>query len=248
MAQRINEQADNDNFERICTEMKHIRVDYGARKDNHQPEDPKERKKKFKNLYKPREVPEELLERPIDMFLGVKPDIVCVNKNTEKWVDKRNPKNNRAATKKTIQFAKDLFLSWDDDGSGILEEEEIIHPLLSLGLASDSAFSRQLISTLDPKADKPGHDEYELTLKDFVKIFSIDKFTQKMVNMVKKESMDTLIEEFKEKVKKGEVVLKYKPKNRMIDGVPASRPSRRFSNWSNWSEMSRHPQMYESQK
>lgn len=133
-------------------------------------------------------------------------------------------------------------MSWDDDGSGILEEEEIIHPLVSLGLASDSAFSRQLISTLDPKADKPGHDEYELTLKDFVKIFSINKFTQKMVNMVKKESMDTLIEEFKEKVKNREIILKYKPKPKYADGVPSSRPTRRFSNWSNWSEMTHHPQ------
>ncbi|CAI2365760.1 unnamed protein product [Moneuplotes crassus] len=242
MAQRINEQADNDNFERICTEMKHIRVDYGARRDQPKQEDAKARRRKLKNLYKPREVPEELLERPIDMFLGVRPDIVCVNKNTEKWIDKRNPKNNRAATKKTIQFAKDLFLSWDDDGSGILEEEEIVHPLLSLGLASDSAFARQLISTLDPKANKPGHDEYELTLKDFVKIFSIDKFTQKMTNMVKKESMDTLMEEFKDKVKNGDIKIKYKPKPRLNEGIPSSRPSRRCSNWSNWSDITKFTQ------
>ena len=193
---------------------------------------------KFKNLYKPREFPEELLERPIDMFLGVKPDIVCVNKNTEKWVDKRNPENNRAATKKTIKFAKDLFLSWDDDGSGVLEEEEIVHPLLSLGLASDSAFARQLISTLDPKADKPGHDEYSLTLKDFVKIFNIDKFTQKMTDMVKRESMNALFEDFKEKVKNKEVKIYYRPKSRMTDmySRPRKRPSQAFSEWSNWSE------------
>lgn len=75
MAQRINEQADNDNFERICSEMKNIRVDYGARKQV-MSVDGRHAKKKLKNNYKPREVPEELLERPIDMFLGVKPDIV----------------------------------------------------------------------------------------------------------------------------------------------------------------------------
>ena len=77
MAQRINEQADNDNFERICTEMKNIRVDYGARKAQHKQQiDYNERKRKFKNLYKPREIPDDLTQRPIDMFLGVKPDIV----------------------------------------------------------------------------------------------------------------------------------------------------------------------------
>ena len=45
MAQRINEQADNDNFERINNEMKHIRVKYGVRKDGKKvEEDPNRRK------------------------------------------------------------------------------------------------------------------------------------------------------------------------------------------------------------
>ena len=72
-------------------------------------------------------------------------------------------------------------MSWDDDGSGVLEEGEIIKPLLSLGLANDSDFWKQLLSSLDPKADNPEHDEYSLTLKDFIKIFNLDKATLKMI-------------------------------------------------------------------
>jgi hypothetical protein len=40
-----------------------------------------------------------------------------------------------ASNRKHIEFAKNLFISWDDDGSGVLEAEEIIKPLIRLGLS-----------------------------------------------------------------------------------------------------------------
>lgn len=47
--------------------------------------------------------------------------------------------------RKNMDFAKDLFISWDDDGSGILEADEIIKPLISLGLAPNSDFAIELL-------------------------------------------------------------------------------------------------------
>ncbi len=44
-----------------------------------------------------------------------------------------------------IEFAKNLFISWDDDGSGVLEAEEIIKPLVGLGLSSDSKFAIKIL-------------------------------------------------------------------------------------------------------
>ena len=32
--------------------------------------------------------------------------------------------------RKNIEFAKNLFISWDDDGSGFIEASEIIKPLI----------------------------------------------------------------------------------------------------------------------
>jgi len=34
------------------------------------------------------------------------------------------------ANRKNVEFAKNLFQSWDDDGSGTLEAQEIIKPLV----------------------------------------------------------------------------------------------------------------------
>ena len=47
--------------------------------------------------------------------------------------------------RKNIQFAKNLFISWDDDGTGELSAEEIIKPLISLGLAPNSEFAIKLL-------------------------------------------------------------------------------------------------------
>ena len=192
MAKQINDKAGDDYFMRINTQMLQNRQKYGIRNVNKraQSDDNSRRQGKncanfefraIKNLYKLQEPPPELFEsKQQDPFLGVKPEIVVVNDNAEKWMDKHQLISGRALSKKTIKFAKNLFLSWDDDGSGVLEEEEIIHPLIAMGLASDSDFARQLISTLDPKANKPGHNEYSLTLRDFVKIFNTDKQIQKI--------------------------------------------------------------------
>lgn len=51
-----------------------------------------------------------------------------------------------------IEFAKDLFISWDDDGSGILEADEFIRPLIKLGLAPNSDFAIKLLQALDSTA------------------------------------------------------------------------------------------------
>ena len=51
-----------------------------------------------------------------------------------------------------IEFAKNLFVSWDDDGSGVLEAKEIIKPLISLGLAPNSDFAIRLLQAVDPSS------------------------------------------------------------------------------------------------
>jgi Ca2+-binding EF-hand superfamily protein len=42
------------------------------------------------------------------------------------------------------EFAKDIFVSWDENDDGLMEEDEVIKPLVSLGLAPDSKFARRI--------------------------------------------------------------------------------------------------------
>lgn len=90
MAQKMYEESGDNNIERICNELKEIRKEFGARKQDLYPPgyEEKESWSKLKNKYRMREVPEDLLEKPFDIFLGVKPEIVLVNKDTQKWVNK----------------------------------------------------------------------------------------------------------------------------------------------------------------
>lgn len=67
-----------------------------------------------------------------------------------------NHRESEDLNRKNLEFAKDLFISWDDDGSGVLEADEIIKPLISLGLAPNSEFAILLLQSLDPKTNKKG--------------------------------------------------------------------------------------------
>lgn len=56
-----------------------------------------------------------------------------------KWMEKRNM-NNSKSNRNHIEFAKNLFLSWNDDGSGKIQADEILKPLTAMGLSTDTKF------------------------------------------------------------------------------------------------------------
>lgn len=73
---------------------------------------------------------------------------------TKSWVNKHQVKvkgDTKEMNRKVLQFAKDLFLTWDEDMGGTLDADEIIKPLVALGLASDSSFARKIIQALDQR-------------------------------------------------------------------------------------------------
>ena len=87
--------------------------------------------------------------------------------------------------RKNIEFATNLFISWDDDGSGVLEADEIIKPLISLGLAPNSDFAVKLLQALDPKSKgQKSESALSITLQDFVKIFRSNKVSEALLNLI----------------------------------------------------------------
>jgi hypothetical protein len=100
-----------------------------------------------------------------------------------------------ASNKKQVEFSKNLFLTWDDDGSGVLEADEIIKPLVGMGLSTDANFARKLLIALDPKATKKGApppdlDNLSINLADFIKIFKSDKTSEHVTKILKKAAID----------------------------------------------------------
>ena len=79
-----------------------------------------------------------------------------------------------------------LFYSWDDDGSGILEIDEVSEPLITLGLAPDKKFVVQLIRSLDSKFENVEDEDLSINYKDFLKIFRSDKLKKDFVLLPEK--------------------------------------------------------------
>ena len=84
-----------------------------------------------------------------------------------------------------MEFAKTMFNNWDESSTGELNLDQITHPLVNLGLATDKPFVEKLLAALDIKPDFRG--QLTLTLNDFVKIFRHDKTGDKITQTIKKE-------------------------------------------------------------
>ena len=114
-------------------------------------------------------------------------------KDQKKWISKHKVVGKEDETditqRKNVEFAKDLFLSWDDDGSGELSASEIIKPLVSLGLAPNSEFARKILTALDPRTkQEKERTDLKITLPDFIKIFRSSKISDCLINIIQKES------------------------------------------------------------
>ena len=72
----------------------------------------------------------------------------------------------------------------------MLEADEIIKPLISLGLAPNSDFAIKLLQALDPgkKGQLKTKEELRITLSDFIKIFRSNKVSDSILNLIEKES------------------------------------------------------------
>ena len=87
---------------------------------------------------------------------------------------------------------KDIFIAIDEDGSGTMDQDELIKALLSLGLSQDITFAKRILTIFkdnkikqQQKLVKKGflHPDdikidLEFTFKDFIYLFKKDAFAE----------------------------------------------------------------------
>ena len=101
------------------------------------------------------------------------------------WMQRLRANYSGASNMDQIDFAMKLFASWDDDGSGVLDFEEIARPMISLGLSTDPTFVLKLLEAIDAKFANVGNGkEIKITMKDFLRVFRSDKLADKIEEIV----------------------------------------------------------------
>ena len=77
----------------------------------------------------------------IQSLLGLSNNQFLAFKGAERWMKKRKVVDSKYHEKeKHVDFAKDLFMIWDDDNSQTLTLDELTEPLVALGLSTDKLF------------------------------------------------------------------------------------------------------------
>ena len=194
---------DAGNFQRIGKELQKNRMGFGLRNEREDIQElmrstdtqvfgsSPDRHKQSTTRIMPNMADQRLKEFQQEQteFQGQPANMYIKSKQTEKWLAKRKTTTGTASgatNRKHIEFAKNLFISWDDDGSGVLEADEFIKPLVGLGLSSDSKFATKILQALDPKAisEAKSKEDLKITLKDFIKIFKNDKVSEHLVSII----------------------------------------------------------------
>lgn len=110
-----------------------------------------------------------------------------VQHDVEKWLgEKHVDKNSFENDKKVIEFAKNMFLSWDTENKGSFSIDKIIEELVSLGLAIDSKIITSLVTTFKNKklGQKPS-GKTEIKVEEFLKFMRGDKISMHISSILK---------------------------------------------------------------
>ena len=105
---------------------------------------------------------------------------------SNRWLTTRKPNKGGCtvddSNQKLIEFAKDLFTSWDANGDGSINENEMIISLVSIGMAPDHKVAKKICIALGPRNHQDeSNQEFELCLDDFLAIFNQDHISDKLM-------------------------------------------------------------------
>ena len=151
---------------------------------------------------------------PDKYFMGGLTAKGCLNNtNVTKWLKKHNLGQHYSHVKKQKDFIQKVFEAIDEDGSGTMDQEELIKALLCMGLSQDVGFAKRVLKTFKENQDlvrqkllkkkirmgeavaekkskfsRPKNEgTLEFSLKDFLSIFQEDLVGAKIVMVINQE-------------------------------------------------------------
>lgn len=118
---------------------------------------------------------------------GISEKMLLLKGKTQHWIKSRkNAGMQLLAQMNDVELAKEIFKAWDVENKGYLSVEELTDQLVGLGLATNKSFVERLLETLTK-----GSKKLELlTLKQFLKVFSYNKFGMQACDIIVQEFQD----------------------------------------------------------
>lgn len=68
-----------------------------------------------------------------------------------------------------MKFSRELFTNWDVNHDATISEDEVIKPLVALGLVPDHKFARKIWKALKPRTQD---QQVRLSYDEFTRIFN----------------------------------------------------------------------------
>lgn len=171
-----------EQFERMNNNLTRNREFFGSRK-NPEEETEKEKRRRAKEyvLRTPRDLKETRNDGTYD---GMTAAQMITTQQGADWMEKRK-KNMFKSNRQHLEFAKGLFLSWNDDGSGIVHAEDVIKPLTALGVASNSKLVESLVQQLGGAQGKGRPiEDIQIDMLNFIKMFRTDSVSKTIAEVI----------------------------------------------------------------
>lgn len=128
-------------------------------------------------------------------LLGITVNQYLAMEEFEKFYKSRQSKGLKGTENNSdVVIAKELFGCWDRSRLGHVNLETLAENLISFGLAMDKEQVVKLLQLLSYRRPKLGQDEQktvktkeQINLRDFIKIFERNKFSERAIEIIKQQ-------------------------------------------------------------
>ena len=126
-----------------------------------------------------------------------RPEVRWVSSSTNMWMKKRGLELNSTGTVDFMKFLKKFFMAIDENEKGVITPNDIIIPLLSLGLSNDASYIEKAFLNI---FDEDNISNIQIDKEKFLNLFKGDKKSEIILNCLDNFCREMLKEEEEKKI------------------------------------------------